>query len=70
MEHTELADDRLLPSKAAADVLHVHVDTLKDWRARGTGPEYIKLPGKIVYRESVLISYLDSCTVRPAAATA
>lgn len=70
MEKIETAEDRLLGTEAAAALLGYHVDTLKAWRKRKVGPRYIKLPGKIVYRESVLISYLDSCTVAPSEATA
>lgn len=65
MENTETAEDRLLPSKDAAATLGVHVDTLKTWRQEKRGPAYIKLPGKILYSENVLKSYLRECTVTP-----
>lgn len=65
METTEKAEDRLLPTKDAAALLGFQPDTLKTWRKEKRGPDYIKLPGKILYAESALKKYLQDCTVTP-----
>ena len=47
-----------------ADMLMMSTTTLQRWRARGTGPSYIKVGGGILYRIVVVEAWLQSCTVR------
>jgi hypothetical protein len=39
--------------------------TLARWRRQGTGPPYIRLPGKIVYRKADLDEWLKKRRVQP-----
>ena len=35
--------------------------TLERWRVIGTGPKYIRLPGKVIYRLCDIEAYEDQC---------
>lgn len=62
---------QLLDTPAASDYLggSVPVETLKQWRSRGKGPRYIRLPnGKVRYRSDWLDQFVDQHTVDPARA--
>lgn len=37
--------------------------TLERWRTLGTGPKYIRLPGKVIYRLCDIEAYENECTV-------
>src|SRR5690606_1104448 len=37
--------------------------TLERWRVIGTGPKYIRLPGKVIYRLSDIEAYENECLV-------
>lgn len=53
-------EPRLLDSKEAADFLGVSPNTLKDWRYRGKGPQYLRLSHKTVrYREVDLRIWME-----------
>jgi Helix-turn-helix domain len=43
------------------------VDTLKLWRYRKEGPDYIKVGAQVRYSEAALAAYLEAQTVRAAA---
>ena len=54
---------------SAARYLGVPEETLKQWRSRGKGPRYRKLPnGKVDYDEGDLDAFSDSHVVEPSAA--
>lgn len=46
--------------QGAAEYLDVPISTLKYGRAKGTGPEFIKLGKRIYYTEDDLIIYFES----------
>jgi DNA-binding transcriptional MerR regulator len=60
-------DDRPdLPPAAAAKRLNVTEPTLRTWRCRGKGPAFYKGIGRrILYRQSDLDLYIQSCRVEP-----
>lgn len=37
--------------------------TLERWRTLGTGPKYIRLPGKVIHRLCDIEAYENECTV-------
>ena len=49
----------LLVSKEAAVYLRISEDTLRRWRSKGLGPQYIKIHGRILYRRRELERFLD-----------
>lgn len=62
-----LADPHaLLLSREAALVLRCTTDCLEHWRARGTGPAYVRLgSGRVRYYLADLRAWLDARRVRP-----
>lgn len=57
--------DKLLSGKQAAALLDVAPITLRVWRQRGKGPDYIEVGGRIKYRESAIAAWLEERTRRP-----
>lgn len=47
-----------LTTSEAAAYLSVTPQTLARWRVDGSGPEYIKLNGKVLYLEEKIVEYL------------
>jgi hypothetical protein len=45
-----------------------HLKTMMRWRARGVGPRYIKMGGRVFYRVSDLEEFLAASVVDPKAA--
>jgi hypothetical protein len=60
-----LNDDPLLNSAGAAKVLAVKPDTLKKWRQRGQGPDFIQYGpgGPVRYLHSALLKFIEEHTV-------
>ena len=56
-------DDRL-NTKATADLLNYVVGTLELMRIRGDGPRFEKLSGRVLYRRSDVIEWLEECDHR------
>lgn len=55
--------DRLLTPKEAAAFLSRSESALKQWRAKGTGPAYVKLNERTLrYRESDLMAWIEAKT--------
>lgn len=53
--------DRLLAETQASEFLTVAVRTLRNWRWRGEGPQYVKLGKRCVrYRQSDLEAFLTA----------
>ena len=48
-----------------ADGLNTTTRTLESWRAKGIGPEYVRLGGRLViYKGSALLKYAEERTFR------
>jgi len=59
--------ERLLTTRATADVLNVTPEALRIWRHRGQGPLAIKYGRQVMYRRSDIEAWLDSRVInRPA----
>ena len=52
--------DEILITDEAAAILKEAPRTLANWRYRGVGPNYIKLPHGIRYRRSDIWAYIES----------
>lgn len=58
-------DSEILDTEQAARLLNRQPDTLRQWRARGTGPTYLTYPDSdrfYGYRASDLRAFIDSLT--------
>jgi predicted DNA-binding transcriptional regulator AlpA len=55
----------LLLELEAANRLRLARTTMAGMRSRGTGPEWIKLGGKVFYRPEALDAWVESCTHTP-----
>ncbi len=61
--------DELLTAQQLADLLHVGIQSIYDWRHRGTGPRGIRpAGGKLLFRRSDVDAWLDQYADRPGAA--
>jgi predicted DNA-binding transcriptional regulator AlpA len=59
------AETRLLTGEAAAAQLGTSQGSLARWRREGVGPNYLKLRGKVFYRQEDLSAWIAKNTVRP-----
>jgi hypothetical protein len=41
------------------------IRTLESWRSRGSGPRFLRVAGRIAYRQSDLDDFIESCVVEP-----
>ncbi len=57
------SNDPLLSPATVAARLGVSIDTLKRWRMRGIGPEFCKLPRRVLYRASAVEAFIDGATM-------
>jgi hypothetical protein len=64
----KVKSDPLLTEAQAAEKIIAEKATLTKWRARGRGPAYLKLSGKIRYLLSDLEAFIKSSRVDPAEA--
>jgi len=55
----------LLLEREAAERLRLTRTTLAGMRSRGTGPEWVKLGGRVFYRSEALDTWVTSCTHTP-----
>ncbi|KAA6325965.1 hypothetical protein EZS27_024874 [termite gut metagenome] len=53
-----LNGEKFLTNKDVCRMLHISSRTLQDWRNNGIVP-YIQIKGKIIYRESEILKWLD-----------
>jgi excisionase family DNA binding protein len=63
MVRTPLQVKALLTEHEVAELLHVSLATVRRWRQRGTGPDFVKLGSSVRYKEATVLSWLHS---RPA----
>lgn len=52
---------KLLNVDEVSNYLNIPKGTLANWRAKGYGPEFLKIGRHIFYRESDLEKFIDSC---------
>jgi hypothetical protein len=62
----EIASRPLRPTKAAAVKLNTSEATLNTWRSRGRGPKYVKIGGKVFYRDEDLDEFISQNVIDPA----
>jgi hypothetical protein len=55
----------LRPTKAAAVKLNTSEATLNTWRSRGRGPKYVKIGGKVFYRDEDLDDFISKNVIDP-----
>lgn len=60
---TAFEPDALLPEVDAADFLRLSVRTLQSWRAKGTGPAFIRAGRAIRYRRRDLVAWIEANVV-------
>lgn len=53
----------LMRPKQTAELLNVTERTLRQWRQRGWGPAFLRLPGGIRYERPAVVQWLESCKV-------
>ncbi|KAA6327017.1 hypothetical protein EZS27_023953 [termite gut metagenome] len=53
-----LNGEKYLTNRDVCRMLHISPRTLQDWRNNGIVP-YIQIKGKIIYRESEILKWLD-----------
>lgn len=51
--------------EAAGAQIGVTQGTLAKWRCAGTGPAFIRIGGRILYKQADLDAYLEACRVEP-----
>lgn len=56
--------DNCITSAELAVRVRVSEQTIRLWRMRGTGPKYLKLGRKILYRESDILAWEEVSTRR------
>jgi len=49
----------LPPTEAAAMLVVITEKTLRNWRVLGTGPEFLKIGGRVYYLESTLNKWIE-----------
>jgi hypothetical protein len=55
------AVDYAIPTRRAAEMLGVSVETMKKWRQRGNGPAFSKYPdGAVRYRISDVVKFFEN----------
>ena len=60
---------RLLDEQQASELIGVTPRALQAWRQKGRGPSYVRISSRCVrYRLSDLNSWIDSHSMKPAAA--
>jgi excisionase family DNA binding protein len=52
-------DDVLMTTAETAELLRVHVDTLRRWRLSGYGPAYVRIGRTYRYWRSEVMAWLD-----------
>jgi hypothetical protein len=62
--------DALLTEVHAADILKLSIRTLQAWRARRTGPSYVRAGRAIRYRKRDLLAWMDANTISAACLSA
>lgn len=53
------AADSIHPARVVAEALGVAENTLCNWRAAGEGPAYLKGGGRVYYRKSAVVAWME-----------
>ncbi|MDA2916255.1 helix-turn-helix domain-containing protein [Nitrospinae bacterium AH_259_B05_G02_I21] len=61
---------QLLSTAEAANFLRLSPATLRTWRCRGAGPEYLKIEGTVRYDQDMLRAWLRRRVRKPKAQSA
>ncbi|MGA7622632.1 MAG: helix-turn-helix domain-containing protein [Candidatus Acidiferrales bacterium] len=61
-----ITDDVILTGEQAAKIANQRPATLVKWRQRGRGPVYLRLGGKVRYRRSDLMKWIEASRINPA----
>ena len=56
-------DYQLIDTLTLSSITGVGASTLKQWRCKKTGPSFIKMGSKVMYRSDVVEKWLDSNSV-------
>lgn len=56
---------QLMTTAEAAICLSVKPQTLAKWRSQGTGPYFVRIGGKVFYRQSELNDYINEGVTAP-----
>jgi len=62
--HTGLKDPDLLTEQMLAERWHCSASRLQRWRAANTGPTYLKIGGKVLYRQEDVRAYESAHLVK------
>ena len=76
-----MASQKLICEETSMDVVHLNQSklakrwnvseaTLERWRSVGIGPSYLKLNGRVIYRQTDIEAYEESCLTTSTRATA
>jgi len=60
----EKGDNRWLTDQQVAGLLNMHVQSLRNWRFKGIGPEYSKLGRAVRYNFSDVLKFAETRKVR------
>ena len=55
----------LMNAREAAAKLGIHPSTLARWRSEDTGPQYVRMGARLMYRESAIEQWITKHTVTP-----
>jgi predicted DNA-binding transcriptional regulator AlpA len=66
--HRRTPVEKLLKSTDLSELIDVPLKTLADWRARGTGPTYVRVGQQVRYRPADVERWLEEQTARSATA--
>ena len=56
--------EELVPEQQLAEELDVVDRTVREWRERGTGPDFIRIGRSVFYRRSAIMAWISRRTVR------
>jgi hypothetical protein len=59
-EMTEIVSDKIMTTKEASKYLSLTATTLKKYRHKGIGPNYLKIEGAVRYKLSDIVHYIHS----------
>ena len=54
-------DTKHLGQKQLAERWHISEASLERWRTEGIGPQFLKLPGRVLYRMVDIEAFEESC---------
>lgn len=57
-----MEDDELLDVIEASAMLRLSPATLRNWRWKGSGPPYVRLGSRVLYRRSELLAFVERQT--------